>query len=344
MSIHEFLYLSQTDVKKCGVLSMENVLEDLEKVFTLHNEKKYILPTKVALRWGDIHSEETRGRINAMPGYLGGDVDIAGIKWIGSAPKNPMRYNLPRASALIILNDPEKMLPIAVMDGTIISAMRTGGVTGIASRYLAREDAILAGIIGAGTQNKTQLMAIKTAIPGLKKVKVHDLYLERSVAFAKEVSENLNIEVKAVKSAQEAIEGSDIVVSATTAKEPIVKAEWIKEGCFYSHVGGNEAEYSVIKKADKIVVDDWEGIKHRGTQTLSIMFKENLFEDKDIYAELGEIVTGKKCGRENNKEFIYFNSIGMALDDLAVAKRIYKRAKQEGIGKYLELWENPMWV
>ncbi|NLX85648.1 MAG: ornithine cyclodeaminase [Clostridiales bacterium] len=344
MSRHDILYLSQRDVVECGGLNMAEVISDLEKVFELHNKKDYVLPTKVALRWGDKHSEETIGRINAMPGYVGGDADVAGIKWIGSAPQNPHKYGLPRASALIILNDSEKHFPIAVMDGTIISAMRTGGVTGVAAKYLARKDSSTAGIIGAGTQNRTQLMALKEVLPNLSTVRVFDIKKERSVTFSKEVSQALQLEVVPVSSAQEAVEGADVIVTATTAKEPVVKAEWIGEGCFYSHIGGNEAEFEVIEKADKIVVDDWNQIKHRGTQTPAIMFEKGRLKDSDIYAELGDVVTGKASGREDDREFIYFNGVGLALEDVMVAYRIYKNALGKKVGTKLELWEKPIWV
>ncbi len=343
MQRQDILYLNQKDVINCGGLNMAHVISDLEKVFELHNKKDYVLPPKVALRWGDMHSEETIGRINAMPGYVGGEVDIAGIKWIGSAPQNPHKYGLPRASALIILNDSEKHFPIAVMDGTIISAMRTGGVTGVAAKYLARKDSTVAGIIGAGTQNRTQLMALKEILPKLSTVKVYDIMKERSITFSKEVSQALQLEVVPVSSGQKAIEGSDVIVTATTAKEPVVKAEWIGEGCFYSHIGGYEAEFAVVEKADKIVVDDWYQIKHRGTQTTAMMFEEGKLNDSDIFAEIGEIITGKAHGRENNKEFIYFNAIGLALDDIIVANRIYNNALEKGIGTTLELWEKPIW-
>lgn len=344
MSRQELMYLSQRDVLAAGILNIAEIINDLEKVFKLHYRGDYVLPAKVALRWGDVHSEETKGRINAMPGYVGGDVDAVGIKWIGSAPQNPHKYGAPRASALIILNDPEKYFPLVVMDGTLVSAMRTGGVTGVAAKYLARPDSSQVGIIGAGTQNRTQLMALKEVLPHLSKIKVYDLSEKRSEVFAGEVSEALGIEVVAVKSGRAAIEGADVVVTATTAKEPVVKADWLKEDCFYSHVGGYEAEFAVLEKANKIVVDDWSQIKHRGTQTPAIMFEAGRLKDNDIYAELGEIVAGAKKGREKEKEFVYFNSVGMALEDITVAKRIYNQAKDKGLGTCLELWEKPLWV
>lgn len=344
MSKQEFIYLNQREVIACGALDMGAVIRDLEKVFVLHHRKDDVLPAKVALRWGDAHSEETRGRINAMPGYVGGDVNIAGIKWIGSAPRNPADFGLPRASALIILNDPEKMFPLAVMDGTVISAMRTGGVTGVAARYLARKDSKTAGIIGAGTQNRTQLMALKEVLPLLSEVRVFDISGERSAVFAREVEKSLGLAVRPVSSGREAVEGADVVVSATTAKEPVVMADWLAPGSFYSHVGGYEAEFAVVRNADKIVVDDWYQIKHRLTQTLAIMFEEGLIGDDAIDAELGAIVAGERTGRENDRQKIYFNSVGMAVEDLSVAKRVYDTALKTKIGTRLELWESPLWV
>ncbi|MBN1828027.1 MAG: ornithine cyclodeaminase family protein [Deltaproteobacteria bacterium] len=344
MSKLEFLYLSQKDVIASGGLDMGKIIKKLEEVFSIHSNGDFVLPPKVSVRWGDAHSEETRGRINAMPGYVGGPVNSAGIKWIGGAPQNPFKYGMPRASALIVLNDPETLFPIAVMDGTVISAMRTGAVTGVAAKRLARPESSIAGLIGAGTQNRTQLMALKIVLPQLKEVTIFDLKQERSAKFALDVGKELGIDIKPVKSSREAVEGADVVVTATTAKEPVVKADWFNPGCYYSHVGSYEAEYAVIEKANKIVVDDWHQIKHRGVQTLAIMHAEGLIGDDDIYAELGDIVTGKKLGRENGKEFIYFNSVGLALEDVAVAKMIYDAAVSENRGVRLELWEKPHWV
>ncbi len=344
VSTYDFLYLSQRDVIRCGGQSMCDVMGDVETVLALHYEGDYILPPKVVLRWGDLDSEGGRGRINAMPGYVGGRVNIAGTKWVGSAPRNPVTYGLPRASALIVLNDPETMLPLAVMDGTVISAMRTGGMTGVAAKYLARSDATRVGIIGAGTQNRTQLMALKVALPQLRAVRVYDLSWERAEKFAEEVSDLLAVNVVLVATGEAAVSGADVIVTATTATKPVVRGEWIGEGCFYSHVGGYEADYAVVERADQIVVDHWDGIKHRGAQTLALMHREGLFTDDRIDAELGEIVTGNKCGRSRDDAFIYFNAVGMALDDLIVAKRVYDNAKRRGIGTMLPLWEQPAFI
>lgn len=344
MSKVEFLYLNQKEVIECGALDMTKTVKDIEQAFKLHQKGETIVPPKVALRWGDIHTEETRGRINAMPGHVGGNIDISGIKWIASAPLNPFKYELPRASALIILNDPYKGIPKCVMDGTVISAMRTGAVTGVAAKYLAKKESKTAGLIGAGTQNKTQLMALKTVLPKLEIAKIYDIVKERAEKFSEEAKEEIGIEVVPVDTAEKAVKHSDVVVTATTAKKPVVKTEWTDSGMFIANIGGYETEFQVLEKADKIVVDDWYQVKHRGTQTTAIMFKEGKLKDEDIHANLGEIVNGEKAGRENDDELIFFNPVGMGIEDIIVAYRIYKTAEQKGKGQKLELWNVPVWV
>jgi len=344
MSKVEFLYLSQKDVIECGALDMKTIIDELEIAFKLHHQGKTIMPDKMVLRWGDTDSEAVSGRINAMAGYIGDPINIAGIKWIASKPQNPMKYGMPRASALIILNDPEKGFPIAVMDGTVISAMRTGGVTGVAAKQLARKDSRVLCLIGAGTQNRTQLMAVKTALPSIDTVKVYDLNYSRAERFIQEAAKEFDISFFAVTSPEEAVRDSDVIVTATTATSPIVKYAWVKEGAFISNVGNHEVESEVLKRASKIIVDDWEKVKHRGVQTTAILFKEGKLSDEDIYANIGAIVAGDVPGRENLEELIFFNPVGLAIEDLIVANRIYKIAKIHNLGVSLLLWEQPQWV
>ena len=133
-----------------------------------------------------------------------------------------------------------------------------------------------------------------------------------------------------------AVRGADIIVTATSAQAPLLKADWMKTGSFYSHVGGWEDEYAVAKQCDKIVCDDWETVKHR-TQTLSRMYQDGELTDGDIYAELAELVMGKKPGRERPEERIYFNAVGLAYTDVAIAYAMYLRAREAGMGQDLKI-------
>lgn len=336
----EVLFLNQEDVAKSGGNNMSLAIKTMEAVFSLHQKGDYVLPNKSVLRWGDMESESTRGRINSMPASIGGDFNAVGIKWISSSPMNPDKFGLPRATGTIILNDYETLMPISIMDGMLISAMRTGANSGVAAKYLAKKDAATLGLVGAGVQNKTQLLAMKEVVSNLEHVKIADLNLERAQAFAEEMQQKTKLSIEVVSSAEEAVKNSDIVITATVTKKPIVKADWIGKGTLYIHVGSHECEFDVIDKADKIVVDDWEELKHRGVETISIMYKEGKFNEKNIHAPLGELVNAIKEGRTNDHEFIYFNSVGLGIQDIAFASSLYKNAVEKGIGKKLNLWDS----
>lgn len=335
---NKILFLNQDDIVKCGGDDISLAVETMEKVFSLHQKEDYILPNKSVLRWGDMASESTRGRINSMPAAIGGDFSSVGIKWISSAPQNPDKFGIPRATGIIILNDYETLLPISIMDGMLLSAMRTGANSGVAAKYLAKKNSEVLGLVGAGVQSKTQLLAMHHVMKNLKKVKVADLNAQRAKIFADEMSKKINIPIEVVDSAELAVRDSDIVITATVTKTPIVKAEWISEGTLYIHVGSHECEFDVIDKADKIVVDDWEELKHRGVETISIMYNEGKFDPANIHAQLGQVVNSIKSGRENDKEFIYFNSVGLGIQDVALASVIFEKAKEKNIGQEISLW------
>lgn len=335
---NKILFLNQDDIVKCGGADISLAVDTMEKVFSLHQKEDYILPNKSVLRWGDMESESTRGRINSMPAAIGGDFSSVGIKWISSAPQNPDKFGIPRATGIIILNDYETLLPVSIMDGMLLSAMRTGANSGVAAKYLAKKDSEVLGLVGAGVQSKTQLLAMHQVMKNLKKVKVADLNTHRAKSFADEMSKKINIPVEVVDSAELAVRDSDVVITATVTKTPIVKAEWISEGTLYIHVGSHECEFDVIDKADKIVVDDWEELKHRGVETISIMYKEGKFDPARIHAQLGQVVNSVKSGRENDKEFIYFNSVGLGIQDVALASVIFEKAKEKNIGQDINLW------
>jgi ornithine cyclodeaminase len=296
------------------------------------------LPSKVILDLG----ERERGRINAMPAYLGGDFDICGMKWIAGFPPNPMKFGIPRAHALLILNDAWTGVPLAIMDCTYISAMRTGAVTGVGAKYLANPDSEVVGIIGCGVQAKTQIMAIKAVLPSIKFLKGYDIRKEASDRFVKWVSQEIGIEARSVPTAREAVEDSDIIVTVTVADEPIVKDTWLKKGSLFAHVGSyQEEEEEVVFHSDKIVVDLWEEVLHRGTPLLAKLYKTGQIKEEQIYANIGEITRGKKAGRTNKNERIFFSPLGLGSEDVAVGTLVYREAKKKGLGVPLKLWDSP---
>jgi len=343
MSKVEFIYLSQEDVRAAGGLDMKMVIDVVERAFRLLNAGEVVLPHKIVMELPG--GEREGGRMNGLAAYIGGDLQAAGIKWIPSIPSNPYKRGLPRANALNILNEPKTGMPLAVMDGTIISAMRTGAVGGIGAKYLACKDSEVAALIGTGVQARTQAMAFKEVLPNLKEIRGYRRAQEKLVKDMEEIKELTGIDTKAAANPRDAVDGADVIMTATMADEPIVKDAWVKKGSLFIHIGSYvEQEYAVVLHSDKIVADDWEIVKHRKTPVLARMYDEGLLKDEDVYANLDEIVAGKKPGRETDGERIFFAPIGMAHEDIAVMAEIYKRAKEKGIGQTLRLWTEPMWV
>lgn len=336
----ELRYLSLEEVIQAGATDMAKAIADVENVLSLEDQGKVVHPHKTAMRWGDETSEYEFGRINCMPGYVGGDVDMAGIKWIGSAPKN-IKQGLPRASALTILNDPITKFPVAVMDGTVISAIRTGACGGVAVKYLVKKDANVLGLYGAGVQSRTQLMAALTVRPGIKMVKLYDPHRERARKFADEMARDWKVTIQVMDEPKDAARGVDCIITATMSVKPVCLYEWLApKGLTVLNIGGNEYDDDTVRKADKTYADSIEAVVARDGDTIGHMVNEGRFSLEKYYSDLGPVINKKKEGRTGN-EFIYFASVGSGLYDIAVAARVLKEAEKRNIGTMLTLWEEP---
>ena len=338
----EFLYLSQEDVIAAGGLDMRGTMQAVETSFRLHASGQTILPPKPVLRWGGPETEETTGRIMAMPAYLGGDLRVAGIKWIPSAPQNPTRYGLPRANALIILNDPDTLMPMAVMDGTIVSAMRTGAASGVAAKYLAHPQARSLGMVGAGVQMRTQAMAMRVALPNLKEGRIFDIIPEKAQAFAQEMSAELDFPIRAVGTAAEACRGADVFITATMSTVAYVQADWYKPGVLHCEVSFWDTPASALATLDRIVCDDYSHVEHHAVDVAYRAVRDGYIPRERI-TNMGDIVIGKAPARENEAQTILFNPIGLGIHDVSEAYRVYRIARERGIGRMLPLWESPHW-
>lgn len=335
MKQHNILYLSREDIVRLDGLNMKAALEDVEEAFRLIYEKDCIVPWKIAMGFGkNISEESTKGRINAMPGYIGGRFSMAGIKWVGSNPGN-LEKGLPRASATIVLNDPDTKMPICFMNGADISALRTGTSSGVAAKYLAKENAETILLVGAGYQNQMQLEAIYAARPSLKNFYVVDINSQAGEAFCKRMGEKLNITITPLTAYSQCPHVPDITVNATSAPVPVMDIAAAHPGNMHVCVGGLDHP-DLYKKADKIVCDSWYQVRHRPVCYMAQDALAGTFDESKIYAEdLGEIIAGAKNGRETDEEFCYYKPVGMGVLDLAIAARLYRKALQEGIGTQL---------
>lgn len=339
----EFLYLDQEAVLSADLLDMPRAIEVVGQAQALFVQGKVRHPHKVVLRNGDTAESEERGRFNALFASIDGPARAMGMKWIGSFPANRER-GLPRASALIILNCPETGMPLAVMDGTLISAVRTGAMTGLGARYLAPRKTRKVGMIGAGVQSRTQILGLYTVLPEVEEIALVNREIERAEIVAEECRRRWGAPVRAVETVEEALADADVALTVTTAHEPLMFARHIKPGALTVQLAGHECEFALIQQCRKIVTDDWDVVKHRGIMTPAIMHQQGLLSDDDIYANIGDLILGNKPGRENDEERIHYVHMGMGLDDVALAWAVYQTACQRRLGIRLPLWRDPLWV
>ena len=219
----DLLFLNNKDMEKLGVGDMNAAIHDVERAYVLTEQGDVLAPGKCVMRWGSTPEDENiYGRINAMPGMIGGEYNMAGIKWIGSGPMN-YKKGLPRASVTVVLNDPDTKLPVCIADGTAVSAKRTGASGGIAMKLLSVENAKALTICGAGAQGRTQLEAALIVRPSLETVYIYDIMKDRSELFAEESKAKYpNVNFVPVDDPEEAVRKSDITVCVTLANEPII--------------------------------------------------------------------------------------------------------------------------
>jgi len=335
MSKHpiHFNYLSQDDLIQAGAFDLPMVIETAEQAMLDFEQQKILFPEKVV----QIFNQVTQERINCLPATLLQE-KVCGVKWVSVFPHNHIQYDAQNLSAIFVLSEIERGFPIAVMEGTLASNMRVAAVGAIAAKHLARKDTHSIGFIGSGEQAKMHLLAMKVVRPSLKVCRVSDMDPHAEQQFIDELSPLLpDMKFEAANTHMRfAMEDADILVTATSDQAPLLKAPWMKAGAFYSHVGGWEDEYAVAQQCDKIVCDDWKTVTHR-TQTLSRMFAEGLISAANIHGDLHELVSGAKPGRESADERTYFNAVGLAFLDVAIALAMYRRASDSGFGTKLDL-------
>jgi ornithine cyclodeaminase/alanine dehydrogenase len=322
---NRLLYLSQADVIAAGI-TMAEIIEALEAAFRAKGDGRTEMPPKPG-----VHPGGGNNFIHAMPAYIP-DLKSAGVKWVGGFPENHRR-GLPYITGLLIYNDVETGLPLAVMDCVWITAKRTGAASAVAARRLARPDSAVMGMLGCGVQGRSHAEALKEIFP-LRKIMAYDLDAESARRFAEDVGRRLDLEVVPVKTPREAVGGCDIVVTAgPILKVPhaTIQAGWLDEGAFASLVDYDSYwSRESLAQAAKFCTDD--------VPQLKLYQSMGYFQDiPPIHADLGELVTGRKKGRETANERTMSANLGLAIDDMAVAPLIFAAARRKGIGTWLPL-------
>ena len=309
------------------VLDMDLALTSAEEAFRAYGEGRVNMPPKAYLTLA-------QGDFRAMYGEIFLPRDhICGLKWVNVHPGNPAR-GLLTVMAKIILNDPDTGLEFADLDGTHITDYRTGAAGGIAAKYLARPDAKRLGLIGAGTQARTQVAAILKVRP-IQEIVVYDRHLTCSRPFAEQTAALYGIAVRPTENPAEAVVDMDIVVTTTPSRTPVVAREWVSPGTHINAIGadaaGKQELDSAILTAAKVVVDDWAQASHSGE--INVALAQGELTPEQIYGSLGDIVAGKKPGREAPQEITVFDSTGLIIQDLALGLAVYQRAKERGLGE-----------
>ncbi len=322
------LVLTGSEIKQ--VLDMDLALKAMDAAFRAYGEGRVNMPPKAYLTL-------EKGDFRAMYGeiYLPG-AHICGLKWVNVHPDNPRR-GLLTVMAKILLNDPDTGMEFADLDGTLVTNYRTGAAGGLAARHLARPDATRLGLIGAGEQAFTQVEAILKVRP-IKEITIYNRTPERARALGDFIRNIYGITVRLAETAAPAVEGQDIVVTTTPSTNPLVRREWVAPGTHINAIGADAAGKQELAPAiltgGKVVVDDWAQASHSGE--INVPLSRGELHPEQVYGSLGEIVAGKKPGRENREEITIFDSTGLIIQDLALGYAVYQKAQEQGLGEVKE--------
>lgn len=333
----DMLYLNRSDIEQAGGNHSTVYVNALTEALKAHANQDFVQPLKPYLRANGTEGH-IADRIIAMPSHIGGQDPVSGIKWIGSKHDNTSERKIERASGVIILNDPETNYPIAVMEASLISSMRTAAVSVIAAQKLAKKGFEALTIIGCGLIGDRQLQSMLEQFDHIKQVYVFDQCEKASANFIEKWAEaRPDIHFVQATTAKEAVENGEVVITCTVTDKPYIEYDWIQKGTFISNISIMDIKKDVFTQADKVLVDDWSQA-NREKKTINQLVLEGRFSREALHAELGELLTGAKPGRENDDEIILLNPMGMAIEDISSAYYIYKEAKQQQIGTILSLY------
>lgn len=319
--------LSKNDVMK--VLNMNDTIDILEKAFTDLSEGKAVMPLRTP-----ILTPDHNGLALFMPAYLKG-IGALGAKVVTVYKDNMPKYNLPTIFGTIILLDEKTGAPIALMDGGYLTAMRTGGVSGLATKLLARKDAKVHTLFGTGGMARTHAWAIDCA-RNIEKLILFSLDpIEKKEAFKKSLEEIIKCEIVLADNAKDAINQADIVTLITSAKDPIIDGDWIKPG---THINGAGSHAPAMRELDtktvmksKVVCDLVDACKAEAGDFI-IPVEEGKWNWDKVHASLGDVITKKIVGRENDEEITLFKSVGIAIQDMSTAFYVYNKASEMKVG------------
>lgn len=367
-----FLFLNEEEMIQAGVKNMPACIDTMEDVIKCLHAGDYVMggenhnshgsqvsfPTESPFPNMPLDEGDDR-RFMAMPAYIGGPFDLAGMKWYGSNSNN-RKKGLPRSILTVMLNDKDTGAPLALMSANILSAMRTGAIPGVGARYLAQKDAKVCGICGPGVMGKTSLEAILTSCPGIEEIKVKgrgQASLNAFVEYAKEKYPKIQ-RIQAVDSVEELVRETDVICFANSGNTdpstyPFVKKEWVKKGALIIGLSCFDMDTKEMAEC-KLVVDNtalyeaWAeefpypsfGINNIIGSKFTDMIHDGVIEKEDM-VDLGDIINGEKEVRDTKDQVVIFSVGGMPVEDVAWGKYCFENAKKLGLGTPLKLWDKP---
>lgn len=368
----EFLYLGEEDMLKAGVTDMAGCVDTMEEMLKLLSAGDFRMGGANANSHGimmmfpqsspfpNMPVDGPDRRFMAMPAYLGGKFDMAGMKWYGSNVENKDK-GLPRSILTLMLNDKDTGAPVALMSANILSAYRTGAIPGVGAKYLARRGSKVVGIVGPGVMNKTALASFVCTCPELDTVKINgrgQKSIDSFIEFVRKEFPKIKM-IEVVDTVEEAVRGSDIISIATSGSVgsenyPYVKEEWIKPGALFCLPANGRFDDDFVLKRCKNVVDSrmlyeaWaEEVPYPAYETIGIMgvhYMDMIHDhimDRSMVEDLGDIINGKTPGRKDDDQIILYSVGGMPVEDVAWGTVLYHRAVKMGIGTKLKLWDTP---
>lgn len=327
----DVLWLSGADVAETGICTLEETVKIVEKAFRLFDARQAIIVQEAALR---LHADRQDHACYSLPAYVGGDIDVCGLKWTAhGAAADPAGGEPSRIQATVVLNAPDRGVPLAVMNGTEIGAARTGAVTAAALRRLAPVNTKKAALCGAGGQAERQLQAILYALPQVQEIAVWSRGDRKNHALAGRYQPAARAEIRAVRDLEDAVDGADVIIGATSADTPYLTAEHLRSASLYCHIGFHEITEEAVNRFSRIVVDTWEEAKNVSGQSLFRLYRAGRFDEARITGTLGAILAGRlEAPRGTPEEKVMFDAFGLPIFDLSVAKEAYLRARRMGLG------------
>ncbi|HWR30960.1 MAG TPA: ornithine cyclodeaminase family protein [Negativicutes bacterium] len=325
------LLLNQHEISQ--LLPMDAAIAAVTEAYKAFNQNMVAQPPIVS-----IEIPEHNGEIDIKASYSKA-IGVIAVKTAVGFWNNPQTYGLPTGLAVIILFDAKNGFPLCIMDGNLITSFRTGAAGGVSAKVLARENSEIVGVIGAGNQARMQVMALTRVVP-VKTVKVWSPIAEERTAYRRDMEASLGLEIVTCEDPQSAVSGSDIVVTATPGRKPIVSAKWISPGTHIIAIGADmpgkqELDAKIFPRA-KVVADSIQQCIERGETQNAI--RSGSIVTENIYAEIGQILLGQKAGRENDQEITLFDSTGLSVQDIATAAKVYQQAVTAGYGTKIELF------